>query len=43
MAESAFVDLANVKVRVEELEVAAFKTLTASPRFSMWSKAYSLI
>ena len=41
--ERALVDFAKVRVRMVELEVDAFKNLTASPKFSMWSSVYSLI
>jgi hypothetical protein len=43
MAERALVDLAKVKVNVDELDVAALSSLTPSLKFSMWSSAYSLI
>ena len=43
MADSALVDFAKVSVSVDDVDVAAFINLTASPKFSMWSNTYSLI
>ena len=43
MADSALVDLAKVSVSVDDVDVAAFISFTASAKFSMWSNAYSLI